>query len=121
MAFCRKCGTRNLDDAVFCEGCGEPLAPGGSRRAGDALDASPTATTLTTGTLLLNRSRIERLLGHGGMRQVCLAHDQTLRNLPVAIKTMSVLLQQDPQAVERLKDEALAAMQLAHSHIVRVN
>jgi len=120
--FCGECGAVNPDGKKFCVTCGEPLTPGVGRRVSDALDGAPTAaTTLTTGTVLLNRYLVKRLLGQGGMGQVYLAHDQTLRNLPVAIKTMSVLLQQDPQAVERLKDEALAAMQLAHPHIVRVN
>jgi serine/threonine-protein kinase len=120
--FCTRCGTANTETAVFCARCGQALAPPppGSP-PGDGLDFAPTETGLAVGALLANRYRVVRLLGQGGMGQVYLAHDENLRGKPVAIKTLSAVLARDPQAAERLKDEALAAIDLAHSNIVRVN
>ncbi len=117
--FCGECGEPNPDGKRFCAACGHRLtSTSGSQASG--LNDVPTITSLPPGTLLANRYCIERLLGQGGMGQVYLARDQTL-DIPVAVKTMSALLQHDAGAVERLKDEARAALQLAHPNIVRVN
>jgi serine/threonine-protein kinase len=128
--FCGKCGTSNPDDNTFCVRCGRSLAPAVPLAAGpsrgapggslDGLDGQPTIHWLATGTRLINRYRIVRRLGRGGMGEAYLAEDDTLR-LQVAIKTVAGLLADDAGAVERLKEEAKLAMQLAHPHIVRVN
>jgi uncharacterized membrane protein YvbJ len=36
MRFCRKCGHGNLDEAKFCEACGEPFLTRGSAGPSDA-------------------------------------------------------------------------------------
>lgn len=131
--FCSQCGLPVPDDARFCAGCGRTVGAGTPipghppspaippvTPAPDALGATPTAVGLTPGALLLSRYRIVRLLGRGGMGEVYLAEDVKL-TMPVAVKTVSGALAQDPGAVARLKEEAKLAMRLAHPHVVRVN
>ncbi|MGA2263449.1 MAG: serine/threonine-protein kinase [Acidobacteriota bacterium] len=72
------------------------------------------------GTILLDRYRILKELGMGGMGTVYLAEDQKLE-MPVAIKILRALLSSDPGSVKRLIGEAKASMLLAHPNIVRVH
>src|SRR6185295_1291418 len=69
--------------------------------------------------LVLNRYRIEKLLGVGGMGQVYLAEDINLAH-KVAIKFLPSYMATDELAKRRLIREAQAAAQLDHPNICRV-
>lgn len=69
--------------------------------------------------LVLNRYRIEKLLGVGGMGQVYLAEDTNLAH-KVAIKFLPPYMATDELAKRRLIREAQAAAQLDHPNICRV-
>ena len=68
---------------------------------------------------LLYEYRIERLLGQGAFGVVYLAHD-TFLDRPVAIKELTLTAQTDEVAFQRFLQEARAAGNLNHPHIVTV-
>jgi serine/threonine-protein kinase len=63
--------------------------------------------------------RIERQLGQGGMGQVYLAEQVSLKR-PVALKILRPDLASTPQALERFKREAQAVARATHANIVQV-
>jgi formylglycine-generating enzyme required for sulfatase activity/tetratricopeptide (TPR) repeat protein len=75
---------------------------------------------LPIGTVLLDRYRIIRELGAGGMGRVYEAHDEKL-DMPVAIKVLRDILSRDPGSVKRLIAEARHSMLLSHANVVRVH
>jgi serine/threonine protein kinase/regulator of sirC expression with transglutaminase-like and TPR domain len=64
--------------------------------------------------------RIERILGKGAFGTVYLAHDELLGR-PVAIKELTLTAQTDEVAFKRFLQEARAAGNLNHPHIVTVH
>ncbi|MGA2263139.1 MAG: serine/threonine-protein kinase [Acidobacteriota bacterium] len=70
--------------------------------------------------VLLDRYKILKLLGAGGMGRVYLAEDQKL-GMPVAIKVLRDILTQDPVSVKRLITEAKTSILLAHPNILRLH
>ena len=62
---------------------------------------------------------VERLLGAGGMGEVCLAHDTRLRR-DVAIKVLPIGQGTDDLAVARLEREAQAVAALNHPNICSI-
>jgi serine/threonine-protein kinase len=75
---------------------------------------------LPANAVLLDRYRIQKLLGAGGMGRVYLAEDQKL-GIQVAIKVLRDILTQDPSSVKRLITEAKTSILLAHPNIVRLH
>jgi eukaryotic-like serine/threonine-protein kinase len=68
------------------------------------------------GQTLGERYRIERQVGQGGMAHVYLARDLEADG-EVAIKVLLAELTDDPDAVERLRREAVIAMRLDHPNV----
>jgi hypothetical protein len=85
--ICQSCGAANPDGHQWCGRCRGSLSA-------DPLDEAGTVVGLRRGQLLRERYELERLLGRGGMGQVCLARDRTL-DLLVAIKVVGDLLARD--------------------------
>ena len=75
--------------------------------------------TLRTGQILLNRYRIDDLLGRGGMADVYRAWDNR-RAAFLALKLLRDELAQDPIFVRRFRREAQTLASLQHPHIVRL-
>ncbi|HEY4055178.1 MAG TPA: serine/threonine-protein kinase, partial [Kofleriaceae bacterium] len=75
--------------------------------------------TLTPGTLLLGKYRVESLLGTGGMGQVVKATHIYL-NTDVAIKILLPQMVESPGTVARFLREAQAAVRLKSEHTARV-
>jgi eukaryotic-like serine/threonine-protein kinase len=71
------------------------------------------------GELFDRRYRLERRIGAGGMADVYLAQDETLRRR-VAIKILADRYTQDDGFVERFRREATAAAGLNHPNIVSI-
>ena len=63
--------------------------------------------------------RIERILGRGGMGEVCLAEDTRLKR-QVALKVLPEDLALDPALLQRFRIEAEAAAKLNHPNIAQV-
>lgn len=69
--------------------------------------------------LVLDRYRLDRLLGAGGMADVWLATD-TRTGMPVAVKRLHPHLAADPAMVERFEQEARATAAVRHPNTVGV-
>jgi serine/threonine-protein kinase len=69
--------------------------------------------------VLLDKYRVERVIGQGGMALVVAATHLTLRE-PVAIKLLLPEMAQNPTVVQRFLREAKAAVRLKGEHSVRV-
>ncbi|HEY4177292.1 MAG TPA: serine/threonine-protein kinase [Kofleriaceae bacterium] len=76
-------------------------------------------STLTPGTVLLGKYRVESLLGTGGMGQVVKASHIYL-NTSVAIKILLPQMVDTPGTVARFLREAQAAVRLKSEHTARV-
>jgi serine/threonine-protein kinase len=72
-----------------------------------------------TETLAAGRYRVERVLGHGGMAVVYLAHDEELSR-PVAIKVLAEHLAGDESFRARFLQESRLAGRLSHPNVVQV-
>jgi serine/threonine protein kinase len=70
-------------------------------------------------TLAGGRYRVERILGHGGMAVVYLAHDEELQRL-VAVKLLAQPFGSDERMRKRFLREARLAGRLSHPNVVRV-
>jgi serine/threonine-protein kinase len=71
------------------------------------------------GTVLSGRYRLEAKLGSGGMSTVYLARDQTL-DRQVAVKVMHREMSEQPEQLERFRQEARAVAKLSHPNVVSV-
>ncbi len=72
------------------------------------------------GQVLLNRFRIEKLLGSGGMGEVYLAWDQRLEDR-VALKTIARLLAKSPSIRRRFTAEVQSARRVTHPNVCRIH
>ncbi|MCF6285268.1 MAG: protein kinase, partial [Candidatus Hydrogenedentes bacterium] len=72
------------------------------------------------GHLLVERFRLVRLLGRGGLGAVWLGEDVQLDDEPVACKILKSALYDDRRAVSDLKREVLLTRRLRHPHILAV-
>src|SRR5690349_21168870 len=75
-------------------------------------------TLLSEGTLLVNRYRVVRLLGEGGMSEVYLVEDTTQRGSRYAAKVLKRDVHQE--AGKRFEQEYRWLMGLKHQNIVPV-
>jgi len=71
------------------------------------------------GTVLSGRYRLEAKLGSGGMSTVYLARDQTL-DRPVAVKVMHREMSEQPDQLERFRQEARSVAKFSHPNVVSV-
>ena len=71
------------------------------------------------GTVLSGRYRLEAKLGSGGMSTVYLAKDETL-DRPVAVKVMHREMSEQPDQLERFRQEARAVAKISHPNVVSV-
>src|SRR4030095_9704160 len=76
--------------------------------------------TLTTGSRLKDRYRIERELGRGGIGVVYLARDERLHGMPVVIKFLLDASGQNAWLTKKFMQEAEALTRINHPGVVRV-
>ena len=77
-------------------------------------------TFLNVASALEGRFQILKEIGRGGMGIVFHAYDKELKE-QVAIKILSPLLSNDPDALERLKREVSAARRITHPNVIRIH
>jgi serine/threonine protein kinase len=82
------------------------------------MDPAPTSSQMI-GTVLSGRYKLEAKLGSGGMSTVYLARDATL-DRQVAVKVMHREMSEQPDQLERFRQEARAVAKLSHPNVVAV-
>jgi serine/threonine-protein kinase len=81
---------------------------------------TPTGIQLAPGTLLVDRYKITKRIGGGGMGSVYMAEDQNLANRPVAVKEMVEMFADDSsrlKAIDDFKRESELLARLDHPSI----
>ncbi len=142
---CPYCRAENPPGADSCSGCGRPVAEGqwmagtlvdsetidsplkASTREGppedppeaSVLEAMASPSTLEPGTVLGDRYRIEKLIGFGGMGSVYKATDLELDRV-MALKVIRPHLADDPNVLQRFKQEIILAREVTHRNVVRI-
>ena len=84
-------------------------------------DQSGTIEIVGPGTVLSERYELVRELGRGAMGIVYEAQDRKLEGLRVALKVLPPELASDKRSKKRLQKEAMAAIELTHTNILRLN
>ncbi len=79
----------------------------------------PTTSAQMIGTTLSGRYRLEAKIGSGGMSTVYLARDETL-DRAVALKVMHREMSEQPDQLQRFRQEARSVAKLSHPSIVGV-
>jgi eukaryotic-like serine/threonine-protein kinase len=82
------------------------------------MNSRPTSSQMI-GTVLSGRYKLEAKLGSGGMSTVYLARDGTL-DRAVAVKVMHREMSEQPDQLERFRQEARAVAKLSHPNVVAV-
>ena len=77
------------------------------------------AVWMAAGTVLGGRYEIQQMLGEGGMGAVYRARDTEVDRL-VAIKVIRPDLANNPQILQRFKQELVVARQITHKNVVRI-
>jgi serine/threonine protein kinase len=128
--YCDQCGAENRASARFCHKCGtdlsliptdekEVISTAAVETPAPTVEIVESTTREELDTLLNGRYELKELLGRGGMGMVYRAYDLQLR-MDIAIKILLTRYIHDFSAIESLKQEAKAAMRLAHPNIVRL-
>lgn len=111
---CPVCHAKNRHESRFCFNCGKNLQKAPSGPAGDYRYKN-----MEPGDVLLNRYRVERILGKGGQSYVYLVSDQRLGR-QVAIKelrTDHIYPERAAKTVEYFSREAMILARLRHLNL----
>ena len=130
LTRCRRCGHDATATAGACPKCGEtsPLGVAVTRTdpTGETDDTQLVSSAdepddlLRSGDVVLERYRIEALLGVGGMGSVYRAEDLGLRQT-VALKFLAASLAEDATYISMLKNEVRIARDVSHPNVCRVH
>jgi CheY-like chemotaxis protein len=129
--FCSQCGRRDptgTDDSMLTEPTliAEETAPGEMptlmKKPTGGADVRPKTVELqlmlVPGAIFGRRYRIQRFLGAGAMGYVCSAVDESIDET-IALKILSVPIQEDPDSFERFKMELKLARKIRHRNVVQ--
>ena len=127
--FCSQCGRRDpagIDDSMLTEPTliAEDTQPGEMPTLMKKPTGEPRAKTvelqsmLVPGAIFGRRYRIQRFLGAGAMGYVCSAVDESIDET-IALKVLSVPIQDDPESFERFKMELKLARKIRHRNVVQ--
>jgi hypothetical protein len=131
MGKCSACGYALAGEGRFCARCGQPANPDATPTrtvavSGNPSSASPRSSSgvssdgrFLPGALLAARYRIVAMLGRGGMGEVYRADDLTLGQ-PVALKFLPRAILDNPNALERFRNEVRIARRVSHPNVCRV-
>jgi serine/threonine protein kinase len=121
---CPRCQKQAPEGAKKCPSCGlkfphDPSAALGETKVLPESGVSG-ASPFTPGGVIRGHFEVVRELGRGGMGVVYLVRDRLLNGKEYALKAISPVLVDHPEAKERFAREVLAAQELAHENIIRV-
>src|SRR5579862_9052382 len=130
MGKCAGCGSELAGDGRFCARCGRPSNADATPTRTVAVATSPPSSYSSSsasssdgrflpGALLAGRYRIVALLGRGGMGEVYRADDLTLGQ-QVALKFLPQAILDNPNALERFRNEVRIARRVSHPNVCRV-
>jgi len=148
MGKCGACGYQLAGEGRFCARCGRPASanvdadadatPTRTVAAGPSLKPSSKPSSKSPsksfssssssssgdgrflpGAILAGRYRIVALLGRGGMGEVYRADDMTLGQ-QVALKFLPPAIVDNPDALERFRNEVRIARRVSHPNVCRV-
>jgi serine/threonine protein kinase/Tfp pilus assembly protein PilF len=116
--LCPDCKNENTEDSKFCKTCGASLEPG---------DISSSITKTMTGPqvpseeekLIAGRYHILSTLGKGGMGEVYKVHDIKLEE-DIALKLLRPEIANDPDIIQRFRNELKLARKITHRSVCRV-
>lgn len=120
-------GTRPVPSATGGVAAQSPedatLLPGGQVRSTGvsevAVSGAQSSTLLQTGSLFANRYEIIQILGEGGMGAVYRARDVEVER-EVALKVIRPELSNNPEILQRFKQELILARQVTDRNIIRI-
>ncbi|MBZ0137962.1 MAG: protein kinase [Planctomycetes bacterium] len=129
MQKCPACGTENPDQAKFCINCGAALGEHSSDRSskpdeigrvhdGDDMVFEVEGVSYDPGTIVLERYKVERELGRGGMGTVLLCRDKFQEEEFCCLKVINPQLIDNEELVERFKSEGRIARKIRHPAII---
>jgi hypothetical protein len=109
-------GTRNSspEDVTI------PEKPEQYRAESGRVEIATAGPGLPAGSIYFKRYMLKRILGHGGMGVVWLAHDIVL-DRPMALKFLPNIIIYDKGVLDDLKRESRRGLDIAHPNIVRVH
>lgn len=142
---CPHCQAENQPGVEVCATCGRSVADGewmagtmvdsetidvpptesekvespAPERVASALEAATSPSALQPGSILDERYRIDELLGFGGMGSVYRATDLEIDRV-VALKVIRPHLADDPNVLQRFKQEIILSREVTHRNVVRI-
>ncbi len=116
--ICPDCKSENAEDSRFCKTCGISMEPAKSL-------SSSTKTLMTSKApskgekLFAGRFLVLSILGRGGMGDVYKVHDTKLQE-EMALKLLRPEIANDPDIIERFRNELKLARKITHRNVCRV-
>ena len=99
---------------------GVTLAPDSPvRLSAEGVVVTGSSTALLPGNVFANRYEIIKILGEGGMGAVYKARDVELER-EVALKVIKPELSDNPEILQRFKQELILARQVTHKNVIRI-
>jgi serine/threonine protein kinase len=116
--ICPDCKSENTEDSKFCKTCGISIESGGISTSVTKTLMDPQAPT-EGHKLIAGRYQILSTSGKGGMGEVYRVHDIKLQE-DMALKLLRPEIANDPDIIQRFRNELKLARKITHISVCRV-